>query len=181
MSWFGASQAQEYGPAKWSLFTSHGPATLKDFGWWSSLKLEMVGSQLTEEVVEGVSYWFVGSPTILEQVPEAPSPSVALLQAFDEYVVAYKESRYVVDASGTARAHDEGYLLAGGVVLDSQMVGTWKATTRKHEALIRFALFALSMMHSQRHCTRRLRSTQTLRAYPPPSRSRSSLPRRTSP
>jgi len=126
-------------------FTSHGPATLKDFGWWSSLKvsdmkrgLEMVGAQLTAEEVDGAPYWFSGSPS----ATKVTSPSVALLQAFDEYVVAYKDSRHVIDAAGTARAHDEGFPFTGAVVLDSQVVGTWRNTTRKNEALVRFELYA---------------------------------------
>jgi len=56
--------------------------------------------------------------------------------------VAYKDSRHVIDAAGTARAHDEGFPFTGGVVLDSQVVGTWRSTTTKNEALIRFALYA---------------------------------------
>ena len=46
-------------------FTSHGPATLQDFVWWSGLTgadaragLEMVTSQLMREVVDGQVYWF---------------------------------------------------------------------------------------------------------------------------
>jgi Winged helix DNA-binding domain len=124
-------------------FTSHGPATLKDFGWWSSLKLTdakrglaMVGSQLTEEEIDGVAYWWSGSPA----VPEYPSPNIVLLQAFDEYVVAYKDSRPAIDASGIARAHDD-YLLAGTVVLDSQVVGTWRPTIKRDGALIRSELY----------------------------------------
>jgi hypothetical protein len=67
-------------------FTSHGPATLKDFRWWSSLLaadirkgLEMVGSHLEHEVVDGLGYWFVtSSPT-----PKAARPTVQLLQGYD--------------------------------------------------------------------------------------------------
>ena len=139
------SQEQALAELTVRFFISHGPATLKDYGWWSSLKvtdmkrgLEMAGSQLTLEEMDGVSYWFSGSPS----ATKVASPSVALLQAFDEYVVAYKDSRHVIDAAGTARAHDEGFPFTGGVVLDSQVVGTWRSTTTKNEALIRFALYA---------------------------------------
>src|SRR4029453_18022240 len=45
-------------------FTGHGPATVKDYMWWSGLNasdaragLEMVKSQLVKEVVEGETYW----------------------------------------------------------------------------------------------------------------------------
>src|SRR5216684_6032669 len=46
-------------------FTSHGPATLQDFVWWSGLAaidakagIEMVKLQLVHEVVDGQAYWF---------------------------------------------------------------------------------------------------------------------------
>src|SRR5205814_9379224 len=46
-------------------FTSHGPATVGDFRWWSSLTagdigrgLEMAGSRLASETIEGRTYWF---------------------------------------------------------------------------------------------------------------------------
>ena len=49
-------------------FTSHGPATLQDFVWWSGLTvadaraaLAMVTSQLMHEVVDGQTYWFSAS------------------------------------------------------------------------------------------------------------------------
>ncbi len=129
------SQEQALAELTVRFFTSHGPATLKDFGWWSSLKvadmkngLEMAGSQLTAKEIDGVSYWFSGSPS----ATKVTSPSVALLQAFDEYVVAYKDSRHVIDAAGTARAHHEDFPFTGGVVLDSQVVGTWKSTSARN-------------------------------------------------
>ena len=46
-------------------FVSHGPATVKDFRWWSSLTLTqirrglaMVGDDLTSVDVDGLTYWF---------------------------------------------------------------------------------------------------------------------------
>jgi hypothetical protein len=125
-------------------FTSHGPATIKDFGWWSSLKitdikkgLEMVASQLSQEEVEGVRYWFAHS----SRVPDADSPEVDLLQPFDEYVVAYKESRHLVDVSGLARSIDGQYPFVDAVTHDSQLAGHWKRTSKKDELLVEIALY----------------------------------------
>src|SRR5262249_22788474 len=46
-------------------FTSHGPATIKDFAWWSGLStsdvragLELNTSQLETARVDGQAYWF---------------------------------------------------------------------------------------------------------------------------
>ena len=49
----------------WRFFATHGPATVKDFVWWSSLTvaqikagLALVGDRLTAETVEGKTVWF---------------------------------------------------------------------------------------------------------------------------
>jgi hypothetical protein len=137
---------REQGLAELTLryFTSHGPATIKDFGWWSSLKvgdikegLEMVGSQLIEEEVDGVPHWFADSAS----VPEAVSPKEELLQPFDEYVVAYKDSRHVIDASGLVLSRSGEYPFAAAVVLDSQLVGRWKHTFTQDDVLVEAALY----------------------------------------
>lgn len=126
-------------------FTSHGPATAKDFKWWSSLKLsdirkglDLVGSQLQHEVVEGVSYWFAPSPPS----PMPPSPTVHLLQGYDEYVVGYSESKHLLDVSGAARsAPGRRAVFNQLVMLDSQLVGFWKRTPKKDSVLIEAALY----------------------------------------
>jgi hypothetical protein len=62
-------------------FVSHGPATLKDFVWWSGLTmadankgLDSIRSQLISEVENGQTYWFADSTP-----DERPSPTVHLL------------------------------------------------------------------------------------------------------
>src|SRR5262249_18116659 len=58
-------------------FTSHGPATLQDFAWWSGLTtadasvgLEMAKRRLTPEVINGQNYWLASSmPAIKDAKP----------------------------------------------------------------------------------------------------------------
>jgi hypothetical protein len=126
-------------------FTSHGPATAKDFRWWSSLTLAdiknglaMVASRLEHEVVDGLSYWFAASAP----PPEAASPTVHLLQAYDEYIVGYSESRYVLDVSRAARSRPQDRAIFNGVViLDSQLAGHWKRTLKKDSVIVEAALY----------------------------------------
>lgn len=115
-------------------FTGHGPATIKDLRWWSSLTvsdikrgLEMVGDKLERTETDGVPYWSVGEPD-----PGPPAPRAQLLQTYDEYVVGYSESRPVLDASGELRAlmRDEAMFTALAV-LDGTAVGRWRRTLRK--------------------------------------------------
>ena len=57
-------------------FSSHGPATLKDYVWWSGLTvrdaqdgIELAGASLAREDVDGFTYWSVDRPV--------PPPSLA--------------------------------------------------------------------------------------------------------
>jgi hypothetical protein len=126
-------------------FTSHGPATAKDFRWWSSLTLadistglELVEGQLDHAVVDGLAYWF-GEPP---KAPAAASPTVHLLQAYDEYIVGYTESKHVLDASGAARSLPGGRAIFNHVaVLDTQVAGHWKRTLKKDAVVIEAALY----------------------------------------
>lgn len=100
-------------------FTSHGPATAKDFRWWSSLT--------ATDTNRG-----------LDMV--AP-PSVHLLQTYDEYIVGYRESRYALDTSGVARSLPGGRAVFNHVVvLDSQVAGHWKRTVKRDSVVIEVAL-----------------------------------------
>lgn len=123
-------------------FIGHGPATVKDFRWWSSLSsadiasaLEAVGDDLIEESVDGTSFWFA-NPDPDEAIRDGggrdKSPTVYLIQSYDEYVVGYTESKYVLDISGTARSRPGGRAIFNQVILlDSQVAGYWRPTTKK--------------------------------------------------
>jgi hypothetical protein len=127
-------------------FTGHGPATEKDLRWWSSLTaadvargLELVGPRLQREVVDGVTYWFAEPPPPLE----AAAPTVHLLQGYDEYIVGYSESKYLLDVAGTARARTKDRAVFNHVViLDSQVAGHWKRTLKRGSVTIEAALYA---------------------------------------
>lgn len=102
-------------------FKSHGPATIRDFVWWSGLKtadakrgLEMNRARSHE--VEGLTYWTVGRRT-----PEsASSGTVHLLPIYDEFLVSYRD-RAAVPHAAYALGNFWHALVAGGTV-----AGTWR-------------------------------------------------------
>jgi hypothetical protein len=111
-------------------FVSHGPATVKDFMWWSSLTaadskrgIEIAGSRLRREVVESRVYWFSKAAA-----PARRSTTQALLlQGYDEYIVAYTESKDALNLAGLAGAAAIGRLpMLHAVVLDGQVLGQWR-------------------------------------------------------
>jgi hypothetical protein len=124
-------------------FTSHGPATVKDFGWWSSLTvadirrgLELVGARLQQEVVDGVAFWSAGS------APAAPpaSPRVHLLQGYDEYLVGYTQSKPLLNLAGRALVQDRP-VFNGVAILDGQVAGHWKRTINRAALAVEVALY----------------------------------------
>jgi hypothetical protein len=99
----------------------------------------MVAPRLERMLVDGVAYWFAepapgGTPA---------SPTVHLLQGYDEYIVGYSASKYLLDLSGAVRARPtERGIYNHAVVLDGQVVGHWKRTIGRRGVLIEAALHA---------------------------------------
>lgn len=126
-------------------FTSHGPATVKDLRWWSSLTvaeigrgLEMVGSRLEHDALDGVTYWSAAATA----APKTASPKVHLLQGYDEYFVGYSESKAVCDIAGAWLSLPPDRTISNGVaILDSQLAGHWKRTLRKRSVTFDVALY----------------------------------------
>jgi hypothetical protein len=114
-------------------FRSHGPATLRDFAWWTQLPLtevrtafEHVRCELVELEFEGTSYWL--SPEVAELLDSGVpgGRSVHLLPGFDEFVLGYTDRSLVL-----APEHSD-LIVPGGngvfkktVVAAGKVVGTW--------------------------------------------------------
>jgi hypothetical protein len=124
-------------------FTSHGPATVPDFTWWSSLTaadarrgIEMNGAALERLDAYGTAHWWAGR-TSDSVAPDDPPPVVHLLQGYDEYIVGYRSPRSAINVSGVAGAtalSRPPFLHA--IVLDTQVVGWWRRPMRKDRAVI---------------------------------------------
>jgi hypothetical protein len=111
-------------------FQSHGPATARDFQWWSGLSaadvaraIGVLGRLVSHERIGDRMFFSSGS-----RVPSRPATRAHLIQPYDEFVVGYSESRDVVDVSGLARADVSGggALLTRGVLYDAQLVARWR-------------------------------------------------------
>lgn len=117
-------------------FTSHGPATVKDLAWWSSLTLAdlkagvaAAGDALESIEVDGVTYWSAAGAfdTVAAEVDET---AVHLLQPYDEYLVGYSESKSLLDLSGVVAGTRLDSAANGVLLLGTQVAGRWKRTLR---------------------------------------------------
>ena len=109
-------------------FRSHGPATVRDFVWWSGLStadarrgLQMVGATCHE--VDGYSYW----TTPPGRAGECPRDRAHLLPIYDEYVVAYRD-RALVPHGPPEIASSAGHTVTfrHALVSAGAIVGTWE-------------------------------------------------------
>ena len=126
-------------------FTSRGPATLQDFTWWSGLTaadaksgLEMAKSFLAHETFNGQTYWLASS---IGARKDTSSTIAYLLPAFDEYTVAYKDRSAILNPKYSQNANSGNGILYPTIVVDGQVVGTWKRTLKKDAIVITPSLF----------------------------------------
>ncbi len=120
-------------------FTSHGPATVRDFAWWSGLTaadikagLEMSQSHLVQGEIDGQACW---EPRSTPSVKE-PSPTAHLLPAFEEYLLGYTERSAVLDPVYGRQMIARNGILSPIVVIDGQVVGAWKRRLKKGTVVI---------------------------------------------
>jgi hypothetical protein len=127
-----------------SYFTSHGPAQVVDFSWWSSLSvkdarnaLDSIKSELEAVVRDSKTYWF----SAREKVESSKSRSTFLLSIYDEYTIAYKDRSDLSEAGDTERMLSMGNALTAVMILNGKVVGIWKRATSKNRIEIRLDPF----------------------------------------
>jgi hypothetical protein len=106
-------------------FAAHGPATVKDFVWWSGLTtadaragIAAVGRKLASTTLDGLTYWW--SPT--RSVPP-PATGTFLLPVYDEYVIGYKD-RSLISIAGE-------HVFNHSLFVDGRLAGSWRRPPRE--------------------------------------------------
>jgi len=124
-------------------FTSHGPATLRDFTWWTGLKvsdckgaLASMSSELSRLTVDGVEYW-MGNEA---QSPPHPDQSLHLLPGFDEYLLGYQDRTAALEPRHAPKLIF-GSVFRPTIVIDGRVVGTWRRVLHEEEAEITTSFF----------------------------------------
>ena len=135
-------------------FISHGPATIRDFVWWSGLTvkdaqlgIEAVKPALDKETIAGRDYWASASaPAGPVRAASGRSAAPAkgctalLLPNYDEYLIAYKDRGAVVDSDRAANivARSNG-AFSHHLVIDGRLAGSWMRTVKGASVLIEVA------------------------------------------
>jgi hypothetical protein len=109
-------------------FASHGPATVRDFAWWTKLPardaaigMALAREHLEELVVDDVSYWMAPG------LPDRASRRVHALPGFDEFLLGYQ------DRSASLAAEHAPVIVPGNngmfqstIVIGGGVAGLWR-------------------------------------------------------
>lgn len=112
-------------------FTSHGPATIRDFAWWSGLTMKdgtrgvsMLGSAIVSRDIDGRTYWSVPSTAVRRSAPR----SVYLLPNYDEYGIAYRDREALFDGARGVLVSAAAVEFPHMLIVDRRWTGSWKRT-----------------------------------------------------
>jgi hypothetical protein len=136
-------------------FRSHGPATVRDFAWWSGLKvleakrgLEMNRAQAMD--VDGLTYWGMGRTGDRGSRGKA---SVHLLPVYDEYLVAYRDRLVVPHTLYSSW----GANIRHALVISGQIAGTWRSTAGSTRLMLEIQTSRRLTLSERRELTRAAR------------------------
>lgn len=125
-------------------FTSHGPATLPDFAWWSGLPvkecrqaIEEIKSDFNAEVVDGETYWFHPEVT----VSGAENEKIYLLPAYDEFIISYKNRAAVLTFDNHLKTVSNNGIFRPVIVYNGQVIGIWKRTIKTGKVILETEYF----------------------------------------
>lgn len=126
-------------------FRTRGPATVRDFTWWTGLgaadakaALSMVVGELEQTLVEGQAYWSGrGAAERAERATRAH-----LLPGFDEFLLAYRDRSAVLEERYAKRLHAGGGAFSPSVAVDGRVSGTWRRTIKRGSVTLEATPFA---------------------------------------
>ena len=121
-------------------FTTRGPATAKDFAWWSGLAaadvkraIQLAGEDLEKYVEGGQTYWL--GESVAAKVKRAPIAH--LLPNYDEYFIGFKDRSAIGERLRKSRAKPPSEsFIANLIMIDGQLAGGWTRSFTKNRVAV---------------------------------------------
>lgn len=124
-------------------FSSHGPATVDDFMWWTGLTkahtlrgIQANGNKLSSAKCDDVEYWFTPHTEPLA------SSAIELLPAFDEHLLGYQSRDHVLEPRYSDSVCPGGNgVFRPTLVVSGRVVGLWKRKEAAKKAQVELQPF----------------------------------------
>lgn len=111
----------------------HGPATVRDFAWWSGLTMadarrsaDILGAALRKEILDGLTYWSIAAGSSTGHRTALRPPHVRLLPNYDEYLIAYQNRALTAAPSVLPTPNTRDDIFAHVVIIDGRVSGVWR-------------------------------------------------------
>lgn len=120
-------------------FRSHGPASIRDFAWWSSLTLgdARIGLAVARDALSSIDR--DGEPMYfaIDAGAEPKRDGIRMLPGFDEYLLGYQDRTPQLPQEHSERiVPGSNGVFRSTIVNDGLVVGTWKRTARASGVVI---------------------------------------------
>lgn len=138
------SREESLGRLARKYFSSHGPATLQDFTWWSGLSItecrqamEMIRPDFIREKINGRECWMPGNLC----TPPKDHDLALLLAPFDEFVVSYKDRSEIIEETHYGKVITKNGIFSPTITLNGKIIGSWKKSIKKNIPQITLTFF----------------------------------------
>lgn len=125
-------------------FTSHGPATLKDYVWWSGLLvkdarygLNAIKSDLEKVRVKDQTYWKLPSKLLHKFEP----PEINLIPGFDDYLLSYRDRSASITPKQAKILNSTNGMFHPTILVNGQVKGIWKRYIRGDHVSVEIKVF----------------------------------------
>jgi hypothetical protein len=146
-------------------FSSHGPATVDDYMWWSGLTktdakkgIELIKHNFICEIINGKTYWMPNNI-------QTPIENIArLLPAFDEFVVSYKDREEIIDEIYYRKVLTINGIFSPTIHYNGKAVGSWKRVNKKKEVVAELSFFETTPKKIQERFSKQLKMYERFNA-----------------
>jgi hypothetical protein len=114
-------------------FKSHGPATGKDFGWWSGLakedvrrSIEMISSEFDSCIIDNQEYFYEANTS-----PSISLDSMMLLPPYDEFTVGYANRDFISGDRESEKLFFGPLIFRPVIVSNGKAIGMWRREVAK--------------------------------------------------
>ena len=125
-------------------FQSHGPASIKDFCWWSGLPItqaktgiEACGNELEQLVLSDTFYYYKLKPNN----PVSPANTLRMLAGYDEFIIGYSDRSAVLRNDYNRQVISTNGIFKPVIIDKNKVVGLWNKTIANNKIVIGFDFF----------------------------------------
>lgn len=120
-------------------FRGHGPATIRDFAWWSGLTLgdaragvATIVAELREDHVGSVAYLALRNTPNVSAATRRSARALYLLPGFDEYMLGYTDRGIALDPAHAQKiVPGNNGMFMPTIVARGRVIGTWRSVVSR--------------------------------------------------